>query len=300
MGATALKVESAAPSKALGVESYGAEIGRLRLTNAETRWLRYVLCEWDGECGAGSNLGSQLEKLAQKPRNIPRAEFVVKFGDGGYLGLSPQGVLSVVSRARAERFILRGDAEQYATAYATHRAHRVVNLHKCRHQTRADADTPAWRLAWERDAQTMYVPGATPSSHERVWPAEAWADRRLDAREATLRCWRALGAVAWRDGSILRALYGNRPPDMALAGMWGKAVDEEYRRVVRLVVGDRFEPVVIRRKRGVEEGENAYRTRLASETADRAAQLRAAGEKCERAIVAASVSYRAAWREVGK
>jgi hypothetical protein len=87
---------------------------------------------------------------------------------------------------------------------------------------------------------------------------------------------------------------------MALAGMWGKAVDEEYRRVVRLVVGDRFEPVVIRRKRGVEEGENAYRTRLASETADRAAQLRAAGEKCERAIVAASAAFRAAWREVGK
>ncbi|HEY6461144.1 MAG TPA: hypothetical protein VIY73_13360 [Polyangiaceae bacterium] len=233
----------------LGVESFDAHrsagdapVARLRLTASEARWLRYVFGEWDGECGAGSSFGVQLEKLAQKPRHA-------------------------------------------STAY--HEARR-------RDIRAAGGDTCAADAA--REAQTIYVHAAEPTAYERVWPAEAWADKRHDDKEAILRCWRAVGLCEFVHQRVLRAIYGDRPPGMPGEGLWHRSTDEEYRRVCRIATGGVVELSATSRKRAVGENDAAWKARVSGETADRAEHLRAVGATCDRAIVAASLAYRAAWR----
>ncbi len=53
---------------AMKVESFEARISkqsRLRLTNSEAHWVRYVLGEWESDAGAASSMGAQLQHLAE-------------------------------------------------------------------------------------------------------------------------------------------------------------------------------------------------------------------------------------------
>lgn len=168
-----------------------------------------------------------------------------------------------------------------------------------------------WRSAWLADQQTQYV-NPTKSSGFHGWemtPADMWVNDRYGAarkkRESALRAWRVLRRMADEGAPalvVLHALYGDLPPGLPMRGLWPKGVDDEYRRVVRLVDRERGSGAALdaiatsEKKRRPNESADAHRARLAAASTARTALLGELGAACEKLIVQSANAYRAAWR----
>jgi hypothetical protein len=275
------------------------QASRLRLTAQESRFIRYVLSDWDGDAGAGSNMGAQLERLAQRPDLAPR-------------------------RSR----------EDYADVYD----HSVGGRAAAPSPASLDSEIGnSWRTAWRKDQQDMYVHAPVPMARpDQILPQERWADMstgnqrflrnadhpnwcRSDTNEhlpgecdKILRAYRALLAL-WRAKpvafAVIASLYGDLPPGLP-APLWMKSgttntpshEDLEYRRVCRYVPGTGGsalhleESVRVDRQKRKGETLEAHRVRVQTEQSARYMKLLEVGKACELAIVSASLDYRAAWR----
>lgn len=258
-----------------GVESFAStrrEKVRVRLSSDEARNVRYVFCEWSGESGFGSSSSSaQLERLAASPHLL------------GVDGMSDEGAAAALERAIAS------ECEE------------------------------AWRRAWllERaQLQFMAVRGGM-SSHYRGGPLSAierWCDRALEPAGSRVvrsefgdrvhHAWRALRLLADRYSRslvVLHALYGDRPPGLLEGTLWEDSVNRDYVRVVRFVdeAGSSTTALEARlrvdKHRREQEGDDAFRTRVASAQVERWALLSRLGGACEALIEDATHAYRDAW-----
>lgn len=257
------------------VESFGPKHTaptRLRLTPSEQGHLRYVLSDWGGDAGLASNFGSMVAQLASAPRLVPQESR--RAIDAPPVDVSP-------------RLAESGQA-------------------------------PRLEPGQEPHGGLIHVRHVTPSYHDRELPQEAWSNRRryddlgnesraYRLREARLRCWRALSAMATGTSlslTVLHLLYGDRPPGLPEGVLWDKSVNAEYVRVVRLVdasggtTGALETKLRVERKaRPGETGEGAAR-RVEAANAARASLLRDLAKECEALIVRACGDYRVAHRSV--
>lgn len=294
------EVVAAPAQRADAVQSFDgrSEATRLRLTSVEARLVRYVLCEWDGDAGAGSSMGVQLEKLAQRPDLAPRHT-----------------------------------KEDYAEVYAWSVGGRAAMPAQA---SLDSAIGNSWQRAWLNDQQSMYVHAPVPMARpDQTSPQEQWSDKstanqrfrrteghpnwvRSDSDERLpgecdkiLRAYRALLALGREKPTafaIIASLYGDLPPGLP-GPLWRRAgtdtpspEDLDYRRVCRYVPGTsgsalHFEQAIqIDRRQRKGESPEARLARVQAETVARYGALVAVGRACEQIIVASSLDYRAAWR----
>lgn len=272
---------------------------RLRLTGVEARLVRYCLCEWDGDAGAGSSMGVQLEKLAQRPDLAPRHT-----------------------------------KEDYAEVWEWSNRHRDAQPSMASMDSPIGN---SWQKAWLDDQQHIYVHAPVPMARpDQVLPQEQWADKstgnqrfrrseghpnwvRSDRDERLpgecdkiLRAYRALLALGREKPTayaVIASLYGDLPPGLP-GVLWVKAggtdapstEDLEYRRVCKYVPGTagsalHFEQMIqIDRRQRKGESPEARLARVQAETVARHGALIAVGKACEILIVGSSLDYRAAWR----
>jgi hypothetical protein len=254
-----------APRIAKGaVQSYEARSSptRLRLTSSESSRIRYVLAEWAGDCGLRSNVGPQLEKLAQRPEHATRRT------KADYDAVWQAQSVRVSSRVwdsdiGAVWHRAWWDDEQKIYVHAQQALYRDVDF--------------AQELWCQKSA-------AVRSEILRSW-----------------RALRLLANAASPDIVALFALYGDMLPGIPDAGMWPKDVDSEYRRVCRYADsgGGAYEierATRVDRTRRKDETAEARETRIRFDQGERQALLREIGRECEVMIVHATTAYRDAWR----
>lgn len=179
------------------VESFESrgEKRRLRLTSEEARYVRYVLCEWDGDCGAGSSMGMQLEKLAQRPKYAPM--------HGQARPQWWEQTMYVPSPAPSMR-----ERDWPQDRYCGKRAEERASILRSWRALRAMASEPVAVLI------ALYgevLPG-TPDRElcKSIWPKDVWEDYRRVSRYAADG-----GSAAYFEAAIRvdRAKRQGEPPD---------------------------------------------------------------------------------------
>lgn len=273
---------------------------RRRLSADHQTLIRYVFCDWAAEVGARSNCETVINQMIEAGRG---SEIVA------------------AQNASAER--RRCDRCQLA---------------------RRSARTQCPRCGYAPQEIYCHPPGAgvVRVGTGLLFAQERWSDDRelrrrgeggRDRRENVLHAWRALVSLEGNRVAslvILHALYGDRPPGMMLPeGTWPKAVDAEYRRVVRYteIAGGSDTSIekrllIDKRKRkasesyevpgwslplskqdgrvrklpaGQDETEAAWKARIAAAELVRKGLVVQLGRQCEWLIADASVIFEAAW-----
>jgi hypothetical protein len=276
---------------------------RRRLSSDHQQLIRYVFCDWAAEVGARSNCETVIQQMVEGGRGV---EIV----------------------AEADRSALARQCERCSLK---------------RQSTRVQCP----RCGYAPQEIYCHPPkaGAVRIGTGLLFPQERWSDDRraqrdrrgggaVERRANVLRTWRTLVSLEGarvRSLVVLHALYGDRPPGMLLPeGTWPKAIDNEYRRVVRHTdiasgsetsIERRMQLDKRRRKvsanyaiqgwslplskqdnrdriRGADvhdETETAWKARVAAAELARKALVVELGRQCERLIVEATVTFEAAW-----
>jgi hypothetical protein len=282
MGEAAIPIREVART----VETFEGRTGptRIRLRADKIRFIRYVLCEWDGEAGAASSLGPQLALIAQRAVHAPRRTR----GDLEGTDVHPREDYAGTWEARQERdagIAANREGPDPSDGFAFRRYYW--------------AQKPTGEKPWMHNGH-----GSQSVNPNQSWPQENWSSKRREERASILRAYRTLMALARKsavDFAIINALYGDLPPGLPTVGMWAKDVDADYRRVCRYAPGAggsgvRLEQTIrVDRGKRLGETDEARRKRVVEEQSNRADRLREVAKQCEQLIVTATQAYMAAW-----